>query len=386
MRCLAVCGRDFLHLRGLNASIEEITVEGTKLVCGLVPACAPQFDAGSPEWRDQVLVQVEACSCNYRDRRLMLRMAVWGPSAGYYAIGSEFAGRVLAVGASAEHDLKPGTMVIGDGSMAAPGPGGWRGMPTNHASKELLVLAASKLAAVPGTMSATDGAAFSLGAQTSYAMVRRAGVGAGAKVLVCGGRANTSLFLLAALRNAGCEAYVATSSAGLGHRLAVLGAREVFHVGRGVADFEAGSSLGQLAGDLGGLDCVLDPFADVGLGRAVGLLAMGGRYVTCGLADQASDLAGPAAAPSPWSVRDIMAAAIMRNVTIVGNCLGTTADLRRALSDYAGGSLRPVVDSVHTGPSVGGFLRRTFEDPERFGKVVYRHAGAGEESATLGPS
>lgn len=372
-RCLASCGRQFLALQPLNPSIEEVGIGGLPVVCGRLPVAEPEFDETAPDYADQVLVHVVACSCNYRDRRLMMRVAAWGPPWGFYPFGSEFAGRIVAAGRDVDPDRAPGTAVIGDGSMVAVGASGWRGVPTNHASKELLALPASKVLPIPDSMSMVEGAAFSIGAQTSYAMIRRAGVVAGSKVLVCGGRSNTALFLLAALGAVGCEVYVTTSANSAVERLRRLGARHVFVVGRDAGDWLAVPALGDLVHDVGGLDCVLDPFADANLPRAVRLLAMGGRYVTCGLADQSSDLTGPATSPPVSGIRDSMAAAIMRNATIVGNCLGTTADLERALADYCRGALAPIIDSVHTGSDVGSFVRRTFEDLERFGKVVYCH-------------
>lgn len=50
-----------------------------------------------------------------------------------------------------------------------------------------------------------------------------------------------------------------------------------------------------------------------------------------------------------------------------------SADLEQALGDYAAGALLVVTDSVFTGDDVAPFLNRTFNDGERFGKVVYAY-------------
>ena len=58
----------------------------------------------------------------------------------------------------------------------------------------------------------------------------------------------------------------------------------------------------------------------------------------------------------------------------MGNCLGTTEDLKNALQDYASGDLKVIIDSVFTGNQVGAFFDRTYNAPDRFGKVVYRYS------------
>jgi hypothetical protein len=44
------------------------------------------------------------------------------------------------------------------------------------------------------------------------------------------------------------------------------------------------------------------------------------------------------------------------------------------MADWRAGRLDVLVDSVFTGNDVGAFFKRTFADPVRFGKVVYRYA------------
>jgi hypothetical protein len=64
---------------------------------------------------------------------------------------------------------------------------------------------------------------------------------------------------------------------------------------------------------------------------------------------------------------------MMNNISIIGNCPGTTDDLRAALTDYERGGLR--ADHRHGVRRRCGnaFLDRTFNASDRFGKVVYRY-------------
>ena len=64
---------------------------------------------------------------------------------------------------------------------------------------------------------------------------------------------------------------------------------------------------------------------------------------------------------------------MLHNLQLIGNCLGSVDDLRRALADHLGGRLDVTIDSVHGDGNVGTFLDRTFNAADRFGKVVYRY-------------
>jgi len=63
-----------------------------------------------------------------------------------------------------------------------------------------------------------------------------------------------------------------------------------------------------------------------------------------------------------------------KNIQIIGNCVGLARDLKDAIRDYQSGALKVIIDSVYTGTQVGAFLERTFNSPDRFGKVVYLYS------------
>ena len=130
--------------------------------------------------------------------------------------------------------------------------------------------------------------------------------------------------------------------------------------------------LCEVAREIGGFDGVIDPFYDLHLGSVMGLLAAGGRYVTCGLAGQ---YPAPGRQPSREvpDLRQAIGEAVLKNIRIVGNCLGTTADLQQAIAAYRAGDFSAVVDSVHHGQHPLEFLQRSFTDRNRFGKVVFSY-------------
>jgi hypothetical protein len=69
---------------------------------------------------------------------------------------------------------------------------------------------------------------------------------------------------------------------------------------------------------------------------------------------------------------ELVGQTMTKNLTIMGSCLGMPADLQAAVDDYASGRFRPQPDSVFSGDQVGDYLTRSYADPARFGKVVYR--------------
>jgi NADPH:quinone reductase-like Zn-dependent oxidoreductase len=263
-------------------------------------------------------------------------------------------------------DLEIGDRVIGDyhfPDRSAPHGGG---VPSSHTSMELQLFREDTLMKIPEAMVDEVAAGFTIGAQTSYAMVRRLGLRAGQRALLTAGGSNTSLFVLAALRRQGVEVFVTTrGGARRVARLKELGAADVFEVEPGRAPFFDHPGI-QSAASADGFDAVVDPFFDLHLGRAVTVLAFGGRYVTCGLLDQVPLVTG-----QPEDLEAVMHAAIAKNLVLIGNCLGTTEDLRRAVDDHCAGRLPVVIDSVFRGREVGPWLRRTFSDPERLGKTPF---------------
>lgn len=225
-KALAVAGRSSVARTADGVALDEVEIDGYPVRCGFVEVDEPDFDPFGRH-RDCAHVEVRSFSCNYRDKALILLAAATASEPRFYVTGSEMVGAVLAVGAEVE-DLAEGDQVMVDGCYGGPVKP-W-GLPTNHASRSRQVLPARKLARVPAEMKDEEAAAFSVGGQTSWAMVRRAGVTKGDEVLVTAGTSNTSLFLLQAATVAGATVSVTTRSAAARKVLEHLGAAQVFVV------------------------------------------------------------------------------------------------------------------------------------------------------------
>jgi len=375
MRNVAVCARRVGALLPEKSSMEIVEVDRVPVGFGVVRTREPDFDRTAPGNATRVLVKVTAFSCNYRDKAFILSAAAKATDNSFYVLGSEFAGTVVAVGPEVS-GLQLGDRVIGDNAYSGHGicgEGAPEGLATNHASREYQVLDQRRMHRVPAEMPATVAAGFGVGSQTAYAMIRKVRTTPGARVLVTSARSNTSLFVINALRAHDVEVYATTTSAQCGGKLRQLGVKEVFEADLHPREFTKHEQLVRVARRIGRFDCVIDPFFDLNLAKALGVLAPGGTYITCGLARQDGAPSDPAPMPTAPRLEEVLLRAIVYNHQIIGNCLGTTEDLESACRDYAAGRLEVVIDSVFSGDKVGAFIERTFCARGRFGKVIFQY-------------
>lgn len=364
MRSLAVFGP------GADADLPTITLEGARVSCALVETDQPAFDPHSPAHARKVLVRKRGFSVNYRDRALILNVALRGPAGSFYPIGSDFVADIIASGSEVQ-TLAPGDRVIGNAAYPDSGvPGVPAGVPVNSASREDQILHEAKLVKIPEAMADEVAACFTIGAQTSFSMVRKLSLQAGDRVLVTAGVSNTSLFAIQALRRLPVQVYVATTSPRHVARLESLGVAGVILLERGQASFATDAIVQQVLNSHGGFDAVVDPFFDLYLAPSTEVMRPGGRYVTCGLYDQHTHLGvgTPARIPNGGAV---MQRLMMKNLQIIGNCIGLDGDLRAAIEAHAAGQFPVTIDSVFTGTDAAGFLNRSYNAPERFGKVAF---------------
>lgn len=360
------------------AKITELSlmqIKGHQIICGLIDTPVPYFDPTVPEFQDSVLVKIKAFSLNYRDEGL-INMVIRNSKSGFFAVGSEFCAEVLACGKNVSA-FTPGDRVMGnnhytDGNSSSH-PN--QGVPTNHASTEIQVFHHGKLTKVPPTMTDTQAAAFSIGAQTAYSMVRKLELKPGNNILVTAARANTSLFSIAALSNHPVDISVLTTSGQFDHALKNLGVKQIFRISPATKSFLEHEQLQDFVGHIGGFDGVIDPFYDYYLEKVLPLLNSFGRYTSCGVINQgACDEKTLVDLLSGMQCLEIIKEIVFRNISLIGNCLGLTQDLECALTDFSAGHLQIPVDTVYQGPNqVSEFLHRTYNAPDRFGKVIYQY-------------
>jgi len=362
MRNLAICGENINQSPVKTLGIAQIELNSVPILAGLLKTEDIDFDPDLPENRQQVLVRKIAFSCNYRDQGLMLRAAPYVKGDRYYVIGSEFVGEVVAVGAEVTN-LQIGDRVIGDNQYPHSGVVGiLPGIPTNQASKEYQVFHQVKLLKIPPQMPDEIAAGFSIGAQTTYSMIRKLNIQPGSNILVTAGKSNTSLFAIAALQKYQVNVYVTSTSWGFADKFSDLGVKQFIPVNLNTEKL--------IPPEIPGFDCIIDPFFDLHIGKLINNLVDGGRYITCGLYHQFFD---PSFEYRGLTLSEIMTTVLVKNLQIIGNCIGQTEDLANAVQDYLNGQLPVAIDSVWSDTQISEFFTRTYHAKDRFGKVVYRY-------------
>lgn len=304
----------------------------------------------------KVVVRVDALSCNYRDRSLILQgtdpQAVHrGPAnePSLTAFGSEFCGTVLA--ASPDCRLTPGQRVMACSAYPEAAEGAAPGVVTNTASRGVLLVHESQLVAAPSWMTTPQAAAFGLCHQTAAAMIRRSGVGPQSQVLVTAATSSTSMAVRHQLQAIGASCWVVSSKPDT-----PLLPNERRHPG---LEDPAATEIR--------VSHVIDPFCDLNLAGAVASLEMAGTYITCGMLHQHPLMDGVGSCGSPG---ELIARIITANLTLMGNCLGTREDLLHALDLARAGSIPLDPSAIHPRDDIDDFLLEAFGSRERSGKVV----------------
>lgn len=359
---VAVCGHRMQKSEYVD-SLQTVSIAGVDVRVGRVLEPRPAFDTSGPGHEHDVAVRVRGFSCNYRDLSLIryLGLTLWDSS--YCFVGSDFVADVIQVGC-AVRQFGVGDRVIGDCNyprrLQTDVPGG---ILTQHASRRYHVFHESQLLRLVDTVTDEVAAGFSVGAQTAYAIRRRLNIRSGSNILITACRSNTSLMIAHALRHLDVHITGVSTTAQLDDGFRSLGYSRMIKI-REASDLQDCKELAKVAASIGGFDVIIDPFSDLFLPSLVRYLSVGAAYATCGVS-----LNGDGGPRSQLS--QTMVQAVLKNVTLIANCLGRTSDLQDALEEYSAGGLGFMVDSVYRGGEVGGFFRRTFADGDRLGKVVY---------------
>jgi NADPH:quinone reductase-like Zn-dependent oxidoreductase len=372
LRNFAILGKTAAAALSAANATDTVLINDIPVTCGIVETDEPEFDCDAPENRLKVLIQVKAFSLNYRDKNRIFSMTVNGAENGFYVVGSEFLAEVLAVGPEVR-ELRPGDRVIGNNSYPVTDCDGVApGVPTNHASREIQVLHQAKLFKAPDSMPDPVAASFSIGAQTTYSMIRRLDIPEGANVLVTAAKSNTSLFAIHALKSRKVNLYATSTSDRFESELKRAGVKQLTVITSGGGSFAEVPDLAYVARSHGGFHSVIDPYFDLHLSRVLDVMAIGGKYTTCGLYDQYLNMIQKQPPQVQRSGRELVTI-MLHNLSIIGNCIGLTSDLQRAACDFARGLLEVTVDSVYSGNQIAEFLDRTYNAEDRFGKVVFQY-------------
>ncbi len=294
----------------------------------------------------EVLVRVHATTASRADceiRRFEFPAWIWLPVRLAFGVvrprvrilGQEFAGEVEALGEGATSfapgDRVYGTTGIGLGAYAEYVLAGGR-------------RAGSVVAPMPAAMGYAEAAAVPYGAMEALRFLRKAGVGAGQRVLVIGAGGSFGTFAVQLARRAGAEV-VAVDSGGKLEILRELGADQVI-------DYTAGDYLDG-AGDF---DIVFDVVGRAPYGRVAGVLRPGGRYV----------VANPHTAQL---IRGLWASLTRDKKMIFSSGPVRDEHLRAVTGLIKSGALRPVIDRRYPLEQMAE-AHRYAETEQKLGNIV----------------
>ena len=371
MKVVGVCS----HSIGtaLPAEITTSSIGDVNVPLAVIEVDQPDLKRASLGHR-KVLVRVNAFSCNYRDKGIIVKHALkrsTGLRSGvtpFGFFGSDFVGTVVAKGPGVTA-FEVGARVIPDCSFPVSRDGSAApGVVTNEASKGWLVLDEAKLMEIPDVMTDEVAAGFSIGGQTAHSMVRRTVESSDERVLVTSGRSNTSQFVSWIMRHRAYPCDLISTSPWSQDELEFVAPCSV----------KAAPLGASWATNLtpGSYDVIIDPFFDLHIDASVDLLKDGGRYITCGFKNQHPTFSEPTDAALHHDLHAVMVKAMIKNARLMGNCIGYSEDLAAALELYSNTRDMPMpIDSTYRSEDGARFLERTYNDRGRLGKalMIYDH-------------
>jgi NADPH:quinone reductase-like Zn-dependent oxidoreductase len=303
----------------------------------------------------EAIVRVEAAALNHRD--------VWiqkGQYAGLkYPIvpGSDGAGVVVE---SADGEDWIGRPVIINpalewGSSAAyQDPQSFRilGLPDDGTLAEFVKVPVSNLMEKPAHLSFEEAAALPLAGVTAYrALMTRARLMAGEKVLITGIGGGVALFALQFAVAAGAEVLATSGRVEKLDKAMAMGAMAG-------ANYRESGWVERLKSLAGAFDVIIDGAAGDGLNDLLELAAPGGRIVLYG-----------ATKGNPAQV--VARRMFWKQLNVVGSTMGSPEDFEAMVRFVTRHGLRPVVDRVF-GLEQGEAAFRWMDEGKQFGKIVVR--------------
>jgi NADPH:quinone reductase-like Zn-dependent oxidoreductase len=319
----------------------------------------------------EAIVRVHAAALNHRD--------VWiqkGMYAGLkYPIvpGSDGAGVVVEVGGGSgegrdRERLKGGDDGQGFGwigkeviinpsmdwgaSEAWQDPAGFHilGLPDDGTFAEYVKVPVANLVEKPANLSFEEAAALPLAGVTAYrALMTRARVQSGEKVLITGIGGGVALFALQFAVAADAEVIVTSGSPDKLDKAMALGAT-------GCANYGESGWVDTLKSLAGAFDVIIDGAAGDGMNDLLDLAMPGGRVVIYG-----------ATRGNPTQV--VARRIFWKQLQLLGSTMGSPADFQSMIDFVGQHSIRPVVDTVFPFEE-GEAAMRWMDDARQFGKIV----------------
>lgn len=368
MKTIAICSPQIKKIFS-HSLVENFSFGNIDFTIGLLPI---DYHVSRFKSDEDVLVEVKSFSCNYRDRSLIIafneqcRTQSKREMHFYSPFGSDFVAVVIRTAPNVKK-LKIGDVVIPNCSYNDPVvESNINGIPSNFASQRMQVFPEAKLIKIPDSMPYEVAASFSIASQTAYSMIRKAMLKDYSKVLVTSGTSNTSLAVINALKHRNVEVYATSSNENNAKYLLELGVDKFVPLNalfnNNLKDYVTAPYF----------DVIIDPFFDLNLSGIISNLACGGKYIYCGLFDHNQHIMHPNFYLKE-DYKKVLKTCLIKNISLIGNCLGLSSDLEKAIEEYSSSKYKIIIDSVYSDSELLNFMERSFKTSERIGKVVFNY-------------
>jgi len=346
--------------------IGDVNFGAIRIPLGIIEVGKPKFDTDIPENDDYVLLQVKAISCNYRDKAILIEnyKQFKKYNISYTPFGSEFCATIVSKGTNVS-DFEIGETVVPN-CFFPDNKESEDGIPTNFASMGWLRIHKNKIKTSPKKLTHNEAAGFSLGAQTATAMIRKSNIlNTGGIPLVLSARSTTSIFLVKELLAHNITPVCLTTKEWSDKEKKMIHPSIIENVNS--HKYQTLENIKKK-----NITHVFDPFFDMNIKDAIYCLNNFGTYITCGLRDQHPAISNNNPLQHEPEVRNAIRDAILKNITIIGNCLGKSEDLDYAIKLVENDTLRVPIDSIYTIDKGIEFLTQTFCGKLKFGKCILK--------------
>lgn len=308
----------------------------------------------SPTGRE-VVVKIDAAALNHRD--LYITQGLYARIVTPSILGSDGTGTVVAVGELVDSAWLQKRVLLNPNHAWGDNPNVQSkqyhilGMPTDGTLAEYVKIDVGNLSECPAHLSAEQAAALPLAGLTAYrALVSRANVQAGERVLISGIGGGVALFAMQFALALGAEVWVTSGSATKIEKAIGLGAK-------GGVNYKDADWAKQLATLAGGFDVIIDSAGGDGFAAFLDLANPAGRIAFYG--------------GTHGSFKINPQKAFWKQLSIFGSTMGNDAEFKSMVELVASHQIAPVVDSVWRMEQANEAFAY-MEHSQQFGKIVLK--------------
>jgi zinc-binding alcohol dehydrogenase/oxidoreductase len=311
----------------------------------------PDLRAGENE----AIVKIHSAALNHRD--LWIRKGQYAGLKYPIILGSDGSGVVIATGTNSDAHWIGKEVIIypalnwgAEQSHQHPENFKILGLPDDGTFAEFVKIPASNLALKPKHLSFEEAAALPLAGLTAYrALIKRANLQNGEKVLITGIGGGVALFALQYAKATNADIYVTSGDEGKIAKAITLGAAAG-------ANYKNENWIEILQTQAGSFNVIIDGAAGNGLDNLLNLAKPGGRIVLYGATK---------GNPSNITARRIF----WKQLNVLGSTMGSPADFKEMIDFVEKNKIKPVIDNIFSFENGEDAMQR-MNNSHQFGKIV----------------